>query len=328
MSVLKFWFDNARPKALPQSVMPAILAFCMAINSPDFSITLGIFAVFGVIFGHLGINLFDDYFDYKVKKTSYRDEMAHQGMRARISKCSYLTSGKANMKQLLIACIIFSLLALACGTIIFLERGAVVLYFAIATAILGISYSGSPLKLSYRGLGELQIGLMFGPMSMMGVYYAACGAFSLPVLLISIPVGLLVTNIVYAHSIMDYEPDRQIGKMTFAVLLGNKRLMLAALLALLLITFGIIAAGVALGYFSKYYLLVFLTLPMAISLFYLMIEFVKNPRRSFVPRFWMGPMENWSKLQAAGIDWFMIRWLLARNLLSFFCLIAIFINLF
>lgn len=327
MKLIRFWFDNARYLALPQSVMPAILAICMAIHSPHFAVLPAILAVVGVIFGHLGINLLDDYFDYKVKDSSFRNELTHQGFRARISKCDYLKSGATTVRHLFIASSVFCTIALVCGFFIFLERGINVLYIGLATAILGYSYSGGPLKFSYRGLGELQIGIMFGPLLMTGVYYAACGAFSWPVFFVSIPVGLLVANIVYTHAIMDYEPDKQVGKMTFAVLLGKKKYMLYTTFMILFLSFGSIAAGVISRYLPLAYLLVFLTLPMAVSLFILVKEYIRDPQRAFYPRYWMGPMSDWDKYEKAGIEWFMIRWVLARNLLSFFCLIIILINL-
>jgi len=116
--------------------------------------------------------------------------------------------------------------------------------------------------------------------------------------------------------------------MTFAILLGKKKYMLFASFLILFLSFGLIVTGVITSYLPLPYLFVFLTLPIAISLFYLMIEFIRDPQRSFSPQFWMGPMMmNWDKLKAAGIDWFMIRWLPARNLLTFFCLILIIINL-
>ena len=327
MKKIRFWLRNARTTALPQSVMPAVLAVCMASRHEGFSLLLGILAVFGVIAGHLGINLFDDYFDYRVKKTDYRHQMQHQGIRARISKCAYLTSGEATLKQLLIACCVFSGIALVIGLVIFLYRGPVVLLLAALTGILGVSYSGAPLRLSYRGLGEILIGIMFGPMAMVGVFYASCGVFDRSVLFVSVPVGLLVANIIYTHSIMDYEPDKVAGKMTFAVLLKSKKSMLRCLLLLLVLTFSVLVSGVVCGYLSLRYLLPLLTIPMGVSLYHLMTEFVRNPERTFTPRFWMGPMGNWQRLQAIGIDWFMIRWLLARNLLSFFCLILMIVSL-
>jgi len=331
IKTIRFWFNNARPQALPQSMMPAVTTLFLAFGWCDCftwrEALIAIIAVFGAMAGHLGINLFDDYFDFKVKNTFYRENMTHQGMRARIKKCDYLTSGQTTLRSLLIAACVFSAIALIGGLIIFLRRGEVILYLAMAAAILGIFYSGPPLRLSYRGLGELLIGLMFGPMLMTGVYYAACGTFNPSVLFISVPIGLLVANVVYIHSIMDYEPDKQVGKMTFAVLLGNKKLMLITLFFILFISYGMIVGGVVTGYLSGYYLSVFITLPAAISLYRLVFQFVHNPMRTFSPRFWMGPLGNWEGIKSVGLDWFMIRWLLARNLLTFFCLIIIVVTL-
>jgi len=327
MNTIFFWLKHARSIALPQSAMPAVLAVCMASQREGFSIFAGLLAVLGVMAGHLSINLFDDYFDYKVKKTDYRTQMEHKGMRARISKCTYLTSGEATIKQLLIACFVFGCVALFIGFILFLYRGPVILLLAAITGLTGIFYSGPPLRLSYHGLGEIVIGIVFGPLLMAGVYYAACGIFDSSVFFVSVPVGLLVSNIVYSHSIMDYEPDKEVGKMTFAILLNSKKLMLACLLFLLVLTFSILVSGVVSGYLSLFYLLPLLTIPMAVSLFHLMVEFVRDPKRSFAPRFWMGPMGNWRRMQEVGVDWFMIRWLLARNLLSFFCIILMIASL-
>lgn len=326
MNTIRFWIKNARAQALPQSTLPAILAFCLAIPFPGFSAPLGILGILGVIFGHLGLNLFDDYFDYKKKKSDYRDALAHEGFRARIGKCTYLTSGATTIKKLLLACCIFSVIALLIGSVILYYRGQGILYFIILTAFLGISYSGAPFRLSYHGLGELLVGFMFGPMVMAGIFYAACGTINVMIILISIPVGLLVANILYVHSIMDFEPDRKIGKNTLAVLINNPRTMLIVLAIILFCPYAIISFGIIKGHLSPLFSLIALTLPMAISLFKMMISYIRNPKQKFIPRIWMGPMNNWNGIQAAGIDWFMIRWYLARNLLSSFCFIIMILS--
>lgn len=327
MNTIGFWLKNARPVALPQSLLPALTMLCFAAGKAGFSLPLALIAVAGVVVGHLAMNLFDDYFDYRLKRTSFRRQLQHRGMRARISKCQYLESGATTLNQLLCACFIFGALSLVAGFIIWSQRGNLVLVLAATTAILGISYSGAPLRLSYHGLGEIVIGLMFGPLLMAGVYFSACGSLDRSALFVSVPVGLLVANIVYTHSIMDYEPDREAGKMTFAVLLKSRNRMLFCLLALLIGAYAGIAWGVIAGFLSVYYLFTLLTIPTAASLFYMMWEFVHHPDRPFTPRFWMGPMGDWVRLQSIGIDWFMIRWLTARNLLAFFCLILILVSL-
>jgi 1,4-dihydroxy-2-naphthoate octaprenyltransferase len=323
MNIIRVWYKNARPRALPQSVLPSVLAVCLSVAAPDFSWWLALLAVAGVAAAHLSLNLFDDYFDYRKNKTDYRDHMAHEGIRARIGKCTYLASGMATLRQLRTASICFLLLALVLGAVILYFRGTVILYITVAAALLGISYSAPPLRLSYHGLGEPVIGLIFGPLNMLGTYYASCGEIGGNVVLLSATAGLWVMNIVYVHSILDFIPDKKIGKRTLAVLLNHTTAMLTALFLILFAPYFFLTYGVLAGNLSPYYGFLLLTLPMAVALFYLMVEYVRHPERKFAPKWWMGPMTDWQMIQRIGIDWFMIRWLLARNLLSLFCLITI-----
>jgi len=53
---------------LPQSILPALTAVILSIHATDFVWWLAVLAVLGVILAHLGLNLFDDYFDTKKKK--------------------------------------------------------------------------------------------------------------------------------------------------------------------------------------------------------------------------------------------------------------------
>jgi 1,4-dihydroxy-2-naphthoate octaprenyltransferase len=64
-----------------------------------------------------------------------------------------------------------------------------------------------------------------------------------------------------------------------------------------------------------------LTLPIAVEFCRQLRAYVRGEDRSFTPRAWMGPFGRWEQLQAAGIDWFMRRWLLARNLVMAFTLL-------
>ena len=327
MNKIGFWINNARHIALPQSILPALLAFAMAGTHPDFSWWLGLVALFGIICAHLGMNLADDYFDYKVKSGENRNEMAAEGMRARIAKYPYLTSGQATVKQLAGTIVIFLLIASICGAVILYFRGINILYLALIAGFLGISYSGWPFRLCYHGYGELVIGLMFGPLLMIGMQYAAAGVFDATIVLVSVPVGLLVTNIVYSHSIMDAIPDEKVGKMTFARLLAKPKWMIFFSGIFNLVPFVIIAVGVALGLLHWAYLSIFILLPMAIYLVNSLNQFVHHKTVDIQLKPWMGPMGEFDKYREVGIDWFMLRWLIARNLVTFFCLILAVVNL-
>ena len=325
--LLYFWLNNARYVALPQSMLPAWVAVCLAYPSSAFSWGLATFAVIGVAFGHLGINLWDDYFDYKKDHQIIRNRLNSIGIRARIAKCNYLSSNQATTKQLFFAASFFCAIALLAGMIIFFQRGSSILIISVITALLGIGYSGAPFQFSYRGLGEVVIGLVFGPLLMAGVYLSACGSLSAQLLFLSIPIGLLVTNIVYTHSVIDFEADKAMNKRTFAVLLAKKNRISFVSFLLIFLPFLLIGLGIGLKILSIGYAFVFVILYMAIYLFRIIILFQNGLHKKIQPKWWMGVMENWKEIEAVGIDWFMIRWYLARNLLVLFCLIIIIVSL-
>ncbi len=328
MKKMGYWLDNARWISFPQSLLPGMVAFTLAWlehRGTDFNAVLGLLAVAAGVLLHFGMNLFDDYFDYRYKKSGTRTVQAAQGIRARIGKCPYLKDegGASTLGELGRACVGFCLAAAALGVVIGFYRGLSVWYVAAVGAFIGLEYSAPPLRLSYHGLGELVIGLLFGPVLMAGVYVSACGAWSYSVLFLSVPVGLLVTNIVYTHSVIDYAADRAMGKRTFAGVLKRPGLMLAGSFCFTLLPFLIVACGVAFRYLSVWYLLVWLFLPRAIGLLYAVVVFMRDPKRELPLAWWAKPVQMWDQIQEAGIEWFMIRWLAARNLLMFFALMLI-----
>jgi 1,4-dihydroxy-2-naphthoate octaprenyltransferase len=326
MSFYHFWFKNSRPHSLPQSVLPALLAVCLAARQTGFSLPLAFLAVMGVIVGHMSANLFDDYFDYKAHHANYRNVLNREGFRARIGKCVYITSGQATVKQLLGVSLVLMMVAIMIGSVIFYFRGTVILTVTAIAAALIIFYSGPPLRLSYHGLGELVIGIIFGPLNMIGTHYAACGAIDPTLIFISIPVGLLVMNIIYVHSMLDVVTDRKTGKHTLAVFLRRPPLMLTVLFFILFLPFLIIGYGIWRGNLPVSYAALMLVLPMAAGLFHMMTVFYKNPDHKFEPKLWMGSMRRWQQVESIGIGWFMIRWFLARNLLVSACLICMILS--
>lgn len=321
--------QNARKASLAQSMLPAILAVVIAINEAEFNIYLAILAVLGVVSAHLGMNLADDFFDYKVNTAESRKELSRQGIRARIVKYPYLTSNESTLQDLKKAIVLFLLFAAIMGGIILTVRfNWLIALIAFLTLFLGISYSGFPFKFSYIGLGELVIGIIFGPLLMMGVYIASANRLDSSVVLASILVGLLVVNILFTHSFIDKKADESANKMTFARLLKTNKANLTASVLFNFIPYLIIVAGVVLKYLHPLYLLIFLVLPRSIWLIKSLFDFAKSENANVAkPPKYMGNMGNWEKFQIAGVDWFMARWLGARNILSLFCIVIILVNI-
>jgi 1,4-dihydroxy-2-naphthoate octaprenyltransferase len=321
------WFKNARPISLPQSMLPALTAVALSIGAGEFSWICALASIIGVMLLHLAMNLLDDWFDYKTGSAEARQKVANEGFRGRMVKYPYLTSGEATPKQLLKAVAAFLAAAAVMGAVVCAVRGWMVLGWVAAALLVGISYSGGPLKLGFRGLGEMVIFIMFGPMMMSGIYYAVTGELNLKIMWLSIAVGLLVTNIVYSHSVLDSIPDAKMGKKTMAHLMktGKGQIILSAFLNF--VPYLMVIAGVALGQLHVAYLAVLLVFPMSVWLVRSLNDFVNGREVKIEVKKWMGPMGDFDAYRKAGVDWFLLRWLLARNIVMRFCLVLIIVNL-
>ena len=346
MSTIGSWIKNARSIALPQSVLPCLTAVVLCIGQDGFLWWLAVPVVLGICAAHLGMNLADDYFDYKHDSRT-RADISSTSVRARMEKCHYLGEGKATVSQLGWAIVGFLGFAALMGGIAFAAQWILhgwlaamgIIIYAVLGLIVGINYSGKPLELGYHGLGELVIGLMFGPLNMLGVQAALTGVpFSWPMLCMSVAIGCMVTNIVYVHSVMEVNADAELGKMTFARLLfeakkrkgeeaKGKRLMVIFIGFFAIVPFILLGLGIAMGWWSPWYLLTLVTLPMSVFLIHSTRLFAYGLPRNDNPRWWMGPMGDWDNYVKAGMDWFLFRWLLARNICTFFCLVLMIIHI-
>ena len=363
-----FWIKNARNIALPQSLLPCLTAIVLCIGEEGFVWWLAIPVILGVCAAHLGMNLADDYFDYKHDSRT-RADISSTSIRARMEKCHYLepsptlpeggdeiaakaavdgrsatpvdgrtpqASEKATLSELGWAIVGFLAFAAAMGGIVLVGQWLLhgwqatmgMVIYAILGLIIGINYSGKPLELGYHGLGELVIGMMFGPLLMLGVQAALTGrAFSWEMLCMSVGIGCMVTNIVYVHSVMEVNADAELGKMTFARLLKSKAAMVIFIGLFAMMPFVMLGLGIAMGWWSAWYLLTLATLPMSVYLIHSTRLFAYGLPREDTPHWWMGPMGNWEGYKKVGIDWFLYRWLLARNICTFFCLILMIVCL-
>lgn len=94
------------------------------------------------------------------------------------------------------------------------------LLLASAGVFLAYSYTGWPLYLKYRRLGDVAIFLSFGPLLVSGAYFVQTGRLSVPALCFSLPVGLLTEAVLHANNARDIAIDRKAGAKTLANTIG------------------------------------------------------------------------------------------------------------
>ena len=154
--------------------------------------------------------------------------------------------------------------ALAAGIYLTLRSGWPILAFALLGGAAAIFYVAPPVRWAYRGLGELVIGLSYGPWMVLGSLYLHTGRVSARALLASLLPGLLIMALAVINAIPDFHQDRLVGKRNLVVRIGRRRAVwLYTGLAAAGLT--VPALGVAAGVFPAACLTSLLAIPLLVA---------------------------------------------------------------
>jgi len=229
VSSVKDIFRELRVEFLTGSVLPVLVATAAAQYetgrwSPGiFALTLA-----GVICLHLGANTANDYFDH----LSGNDIANVDFVRPFTGGSRMIQEGRLGATVVLAISMILFSGGLACGVILTVLRGPVVLILGAVGLACGYFYTGPPLKLAHRGLGEAAIFTSFGLIGV-GSYYVQTEAVTGHCVLISLPLAFLITAIIVINEFQDSAADSSVGKKTLVVRMGTSRavILFAALTA-------------------------------------------------------------------------------------------------
>ncbi len=118
---------------------------------------------------------------------------------------------------------VFGAAGLLLGALIVFLREPGAVYIGVAGVLLGWSYHGPPLKLAYRGFGELDVVLCYGPLIVLSTYLIQTHALSAEVFWLSLPLGLMIAAFLWVNEFPDYEADVGAGKHNLVARLGRRR---------------------------------------------------------------------------------------------------------
>ena len=202
----------ARPKTLPAAVVPVWLGCVLAYKlAGEFSLWLAICTLMGAVFIQIATNFFNDAIDAE----KGADTEKRQGPE-RVT-----ASGKMSRKAVY-GCAFFCLLvASVFGVFMILERGWMLLLIGIPSFYLSYGYTGGPLPLAYRGLGEVFVLVFFGWIAVVGTVFVQLGEWRWEALVLGTQVGLLSAMLILINNIRDRDEDSGTGKQTLAVLFGQ-----------------------------------------------------------------------------------------------------------
>ncbi len=213
------WLVITRAPFLTAAITPAFIGIAYAAGVEHVAVHWGYatLAVFGVMLLHLASNVFNDYFDVKsgTDQANAKYFVQYSGGSRAIEMRLIDLKGTKNVA------ILMATLALGIGLYLTYQIGLGVLYLGLLGLACGFFYTAPPLRLvARRGLGEIIIGLSFGPLITMGMYYVLTGQYSIDAFLIGIPAGLLTSNILLINQVPDAEGDAVTGKNHLIVTFG------------------------------------------------------------------------------------------------------------
>lgn len=93
---------------------------------------------------------------------------------------------------------------------------------ALPSFYLAYGYTGGPLPLAYRGLGELFVILFFGLVAVTGTVFVQTGAWFMEALIAGLGIGCLSAVLISINNLRDVDEDRSNEKNTLAVKWGRK----------------------------------------------------------------------------------------------------------
>lgn len=252
MPTWKIWLLAARPATLPAAIVPVCVGTA-AVSAP-FALFPFVGAFVAAVLIQVGTNFANDVFDFE-KGADTAERLGPP----RVTQMGLVSPQHVRLGMLLS----FGLAALT-GLYLVTIGGWPILLIGVLCIVAGIAYTGGPWPLGYHGLGDVMVFLFFGFVAVMGSAYLQTGEWEAAPLAASLPVGCTVTAILVVNNLRDIETDRQAGKKTLAVRLGD-RLTRLQYGFLMLLPYVFVTVFVACGLFPWAGLLPWLTLPLAWS---------------------------------------------------------------
>ncbi len=202
---------------LTGSLIPVILAAALSFLHGSLYIGRLVLVLIGVGGLHLGANMINDYYDDPGSD------------RINLHPTPFSGGSRVIQDKLMDARTVwgmamgFFVVGTAAGVWLALTGRPFVVVIGLMGFLAGYLYSASPFSLMSRGLGEITIFLAFGPLITWGTYYVMTGLLTLEGFVLGIPMGFLITAVIWINQFPDVDADQAARKRNWVVRLGRDR---------------------------------------------------------------------------------------------------------
>jgi 1,4-dihydroxy-2-naphthoate polyprenyltransferase len=216
LSAAWLFFLATRVPFLTATFVPILLGVVIARANGYSAWWFALLALIGGTAIHLGLNVANDVFD----STSGAD-YANVNPTMYSGGSRMIQYGLVSLRGMKTTSIVCYAIGIAIGLFLAATRGWELMWIGAAGLFLSVFYTGPPLRLVHRGLGEICVALGFGPIMVLGSYFVVARHFSWEALYASLPVGLLIMLVLYVNQVPDRPADERAGKRTIVVRLGK-----------------------------------------------------------------------------------------------------------
>ena len=228
---MKRWITGARPRTLPAAVVPVAIGAAAAVGAGSITWWRVVACLVVSLALQVGVNYANDYSD-GVRGT---DDV-------RVGPVRLVASGLASPKAVKTAALSAFGVAAVAGLAVALDTSLWLLVVGVAAIAAGWGYTGGPRPYGYLGLGELFVFVFFGLVATAGTTFAAIEEVNGLSLLLGAAAGALACALLVINNLRDIPTDREVGKNTLAVRLGDARTR-RFYVALVVVTFVLVAAA-------------------------------------------------------------------------------------
>ncbi|MGZ6238571.1 MAG: UbiA family prenyltransferase [Syntrophales bacterium] len=255
---MRKYFIATRPWSFTMSLISVSVGTLLAAGEGSVSWLWFAITAIGITLFHAAANLINDYFDtlYDIDQddsptAKYRPQP--------------IISGMLTPRQTITEASIFLVLTVTIGITAAVVRSWHILWIGLIGLFTSIYYTAGPVKFKYRALGEFAVFMMWGPLMIEGAYAVQRQALSMKALYISVPFGVLVALVLFANNMRDIAYDSRHNVKTVSIMLGSRNsfILFAGLIAL---AYAYVLGMILTGIMSFWGLLIFLSVPKAISL--------------------------------------------------------------
>jgi 1,4-dihydroxy-2-naphthoate polyprenyltransferase len=248
---LDAWWEIVRPFSFTASLLPVAVGGALALQQGRMNWPLFLAALVGGLCLHLGTNVVNEIYDVRHgidSITSPRMSMA-------------IVKGRISEREAFVVAWTGFAIALLLGVVLIWARGWPILLLGLIGFLGGYFYTAPPFQYKYRALGLPLVFILMGPVMVVGGYYATTGGFDPRLLIVSIPVGLLVTAILHGNEWRDVAEDSRHGFTTLSAQIGRDAAHWIYVM-LVLGAYVAVGIGVMVGALPSLALLTLLSLPL------------------------------------------------------------------